>query len=93
MTEPTLFQGSSEPLAARMRPKTLEQFLGQEHLLGPGKALGDLIRRGAVPNVSASGRSAASRRPHSSPTLIAAGGGPSPRNSPRFASKYRAIVP
>ena len=48
MTEPTLFQGSSEPLAARMRPKTLEQFLGQEHLLGPGKALGDLIRRGDV---------------------------------------------
>ena len=46
MTEPTLFQGSTEPLAARMRPKTLEQFLGQEHLLGPGKALGDLIRRG-----------------------------------------------
>jgi len=31
-----------------MRPKTLEQFLGQEHLLGPGKALGDLIRRGDV---------------------------------------------
>jgi len=46
MTGPTLFQGSAEPLAARMRPKTLEQFLGQEHLLGPGKALGDLIRRG-----------------------------------------------
>src|SRR3989475_6068112 len=48
MTEPTLFQGSAEPLAARMRPKTLEQFLGQEHLLGPGKALGDLIGRGEV---------------------------------------------
>src|SRR5947208_7123992 len=48
VTEPTLFQGSTEPLAARMRPKTLEQFLGQEHLLGPGKALGDLIRRGDV---------------------------------------------
>jgi putative ATPase len=48
VTEPTLFQGSSEPLAARMRPKTLDQFLGQEHLLGPGKALGDLIRRGDV---------------------------------------------
>ena len=31
-----------------MRPKTLEQFLGQEHLLGPGQALGDLIRRGDV---------------------------------------------
>ncbi|MEX2156234.1 MAG: replication-associated recombination protein A [Gemmatimonadales bacterium] len=48
MSEPTLFQGSTEPLAARMRPKTLEHFLGQEHLLGPGKALGDLIRRGDV---------------------------------------------
>ena len=46
MTEPTLFQGSSEPLAAKMRPKTLDQFLGQEHLLGPGKALGELIRKG-----------------------------------------------
>jgi len=48
VTEPTLFQDSAEPLAARMRPRTLEQFLGQEHLLGPGKALGDLIRRGDV---------------------------------------------
>jgi len=48
VSEPTLFQGSTEPLAARMRPKTLDQFLGQEHLLGPGKALGDLIRRGDV---------------------------------------------
>ncbi len=48
MSEPTLFQGSTEPLAAKMRPKTLEQFLGQEHLLGTGKALGDLIRRGEV---------------------------------------------
>jgi len=48
VTEPTLFQVSSEPFAARIRPKTLDQFLGQEHLLGPGKALGDLIRRGDV---------------------------------------------
>ena len=34
MSEPTLFQGSAEPLAARMRPRTLDAFLGQEHLLG-----------------------------------------------------------
>ncbi|MCJ7617057.1 MAG: AAA family ATPase, partial [Desulfobacterales bacterium] len=27
------------PLAVRMRPKNLEQFLGQEHFLGPGKLL------------------------------------------------------
>src|SRR2546429_2660830 len=48
MTDPTLFSRSAEPLAARMRPTRLEDFLGQEHLLGPGKALGELIRRGDV---------------------------------------------
>src|SRR6267378_90143 len=48
MSDPTLFSRSAEPLAARMRPTTLEEFLGQEHLLGPGKALGELIRRGDV---------------------------------------------
>ena len=48
MSEPTLFQDSAEPLAARMRPTRLEDFLGQEHLLGPGKALGDLIRKGEI---------------------------------------------
>jgi putative ATPase len=48
VTAPTLFQGSAEPLAARMRPRTLEEFLGQEHLLGPGKALAALIRRGEL---------------------------------------------
>jgi putative ATPase len=31
-----------------MRPTTLEEFLGQEHLLGAGKPLGELIRRGDV---------------------------------------------
>ena len=48
--EPSLFAppASAQPLAARMRPASLEEFLGQEHLLGPGKALGELIRRGEV---------------------------------------------
>src|SRR5688500_12552433 len=27
------------PLAARMRPRTLDEFVGQEHFLGPGKLL------------------------------------------------------
>lgn len=27
------------PLAARMRPRTLDEFIGQEHILGPGKLL------------------------------------------------------
>ena len=27
------------PLAERMRPRTLEEFIGQERLLGPGRLL------------------------------------------------------
>ena len=30
---------SATPLAARMRPQTLEEFVGQKHFLGPGKLL------------------------------------------------------
>ncbi len=37
-----------EPLAARMRPATLAEYVGQAHLLAPGKPLGDAIRRGDV---------------------------------------------
>ncbi len=32
------------PLPHRARPGTLQQFVGQSHLLGPGKVLGELIR-------------------------------------------------
>ena len=48
--EPSLFvpPEAAQPLAARMRPRSLEEFVGQEQLLGPGKALGELIRRGEV---------------------------------------------
>jgi putative ATPase len=44
----SLFSSSREtrPLAARMRPATLDEFVGQEHLLGPGKPLRDAIERG-----------------------------------------------
>src|SRR5436853_825166 len=48
MSDPTLFSRSAEPLAARMRPTTLDEFLGQEHLLGAGKPLRELIRRGEI---------------------------------------------
>jgi putative ATPase len=36
----------ARPLAARMRPRTLDEFVGQEHLLGPGKALRIALERG-----------------------------------------------
>src|SRR5207244_1833555 len=29
----------AQPLAARMRPRSLDDFVGQEHFLGPGKLL------------------------------------------------------
>ena len=32
-----------EPLAARLRPRTIDQYVGQEHLVGPGKPLRNLI--------------------------------------------------
>src|SRR5947208_6297068 len=33
----------AQPLAARMRPRTLDDFVGQEHFLGPGKLLRRLL--------------------------------------------------
>ncbi len=35
----------SHPLADRMRPRTLDEFVGQEHILGPGKSLRVQIER------------------------------------------------
>ena len=34
------------PLAERMRPRTIDDFVGQEHLLGPGRVLRDMIESG-----------------------------------------------
>jgi putative ATPase len=44
----TLFSAgrTTQPLAARMRPRTLDEFVGQEHVLAPGKPLREAIERG-----------------------------------------------
>jgi len=49
----TLFDLAREetPLAARMRPRTLDEFVGQEALLGPGRALRVAIERDAIPSM------------------------------------------
>ena len=39
------------PLAERTRPRTLEEFVGQEHLVGDGKALHRLIEMDQVPSM------------------------------------------
>src|SRR3954469_6465680 len=37
-----------DPLAARMRPRSLDEFVGQQHLLWAGKPLRESIERGTV---------------------------------------------
>ena len=39
------------PLAARMRPSSFEEFVGQTHLIGPGKALTRLLEGGHLPSI------------------------------------------
>lgn len=42
---------SKTPLAARMRPRTLDEILGQEHLLAPGRALRRALEADKVPSM------------------------------------------
>ena len=39
LAEPEDRSGAKRPLAERMRPERLEDYVGQEHILGPGKPL------------------------------------------------------
>ena len=39
------------PLAARMRPRTLDEFVGQEQLIGPDGALSRVVRPGYLPSM------------------------------------------
>ena len=40
----------SQPLAERLRPKTLDDYIGQKHLVGPGAVLRKMIDAGRVPS-------------------------------------------
>lgn len=40
----------NQPLAERMRPKTLDDYIGQKHLVGPGAVLRKMIDAGRVPS-------------------------------------------
>jgi putative ATPase len=42
---------ASVPLAERMRPERLEDFIGQEHILGPGKPLREQIERDQLSSI------------------------------------------
>ena len=49
MDEGSLFENhAAEPLAERLRPRTLDEFVGQQHLLGKGKVLRKIIEADRV---------------------------------------------
>ena len=49
MKEDSLFSPQlPQPLAAKLRPQSLEEFVGQKHLLGPGKVLRRMVENDAV---------------------------------------------
>lgn len=42
---------SHKPLAERMRPETLNEFVGQPQLVGPGKIISTLLKKDQVPSL------------------------------------------
>lgn len=49
MEQESLFANQQNtPLASRVRPRSLADFVGQSHLLGPGKILRELIENDEV---------------------------------------------
>ena len=42
---------TAQPLASRMRPNDLSEFVGQEHLVGEGKILRQMIERDQIPSM------------------------------------------
>ncbi|MBQ6335077.1 MAG: replication-associated recombination protein A [Erysipelotrichaceae bacterium] len=40
-----------EPLAARLRPQTLDEIVGQQHLIGPGKVLRKMVENDRIPSM------------------------------------------
>ena len=46
-----MYETDTEPLAARMRPTTIEEVVGQEHILGEGKLLRRVIEADRLTNI------------------------------------------
>lgn len=44
-------QSTNPPLAERLRPKTLEDYIGQDHLVGPEAPLRRMIKNGTLPSM------------------------------------------
>jgi putative ATPase len=50
-TLPIASAAGQAPLADRMRPRTLDEFVGQDHLLAPGRALRELIEKDEIGSI------------------------------------------
>ena len=50
-SQPLEVDDAGAPLAARVRPRSLAEFVGQEAIVGPGSALRELIRKDRVPSL------------------------------------------
>ncbi|HKN74129.1 MAG TPA: replication-associated recombination protein A [Candidatus Acidoferrum sp.] len=48
LPQPAFEDSAHQPLAERMRPRTLDEFIGQEKLLGPGKSLRQQIENDEI---------------------------------------------
>jgi putative ATPase len=42
---------SNQPLAERLRPRNLDEYIGQEHLVGPGAVIRKMVESGNLPSI------------------------------------------
>ena len=63
MDDTSVAYSSREPLAERMRPRTIEEFVGQPRILGPGRALKLVLDSGHLPSLIFWGPPGAGRAP------------------------------
>lgn len=42
---------TTEPLAWRMRPRTIDEIVGQQHIIGPSTPLYKMVKKGHVPSL------------------------------------------
>lgn len=47
----SIFSHSITPLASLLRPEKLDDLVGQQHLIGPGKSIRKFIEAGRIPSI------------------------------------------
>ncbi|MCE5255908.1 MAG: AAA family ATPase [Spirochaetaceae bacterium] len=55
VSNPLFASKGSEPLASRMRPRSLDEFVGQDHIVGPGRLLRRAIQKDQLTSIILSG--------------------------------------